>query len=662
VGEGGGSGTGHSRASHGIDSGVAFWAPPARTDDKGHLRIHVPLGDFETTWRLALVAMPDGGAPATTAVDIPVALPLSVRVDAGARWIEGDEMSVTITVRNRSARPVAGAVAVTAGGVAEITERSARNSAPGAIEPLTRTVDVPAGGAVVTRVRVRATQAGTASLDVRVHAQGVPDDTVNHAWEVRSAGELADVANAIWLDGKGELAPKFPPQSMRIVGAPRLVLERGFDRAVTGALESLDPDRLASPGAMADAIEIGGRACRWAIARGGERDPLAERAGEVAKRATGKLAVYAKLNAAASRLAVARAQVWAPAAVVKILGKTAECPDNAGTLADRIDALDAEPPPAGGSSKACWDAFVANTVDSATSLGDVVDLARVVLALAERPHRVFLASALAERLREGVSLEPSGAISLEHSLASRRSARAIVFSSLMRSIRLGKRSVASADKLATWVLVQRDAQGGYGSSEATRSVVRALLAEGAERSESSRVIVKVDGTKREVDVPPSAHLTIPLDPKTTKVDLEVKGQGVVARFERPALRLWSHPPDESESALHVEATWPAKPHAGKTGTLRLLVRHSLSRAITVDLRIPLPPGVSLAEPVHDVRQVQGALTVRRGVEATERPTAIEIPVRFGLGGRVTAPEVVARVAFEEGPRAIAPARPLMILP
>jgi hypothetical protein len=155
---------------------------------------------------------------------------------------------------------------------------------------------------------------------------------------------------------------------------------------------------------------------------------------------------------------------------------------------------------------------------------------------------------------------------------------------------------------------------------------------------------------------------IPLDPTTTRVDLEVKGQGVVARFEQPALRLWSHPPNESDSALHVEATWPAEPHAGRTGTLRLPVRQSLSRAITVDLHIPLPPGVSLAEPVHDVRQVQGALSVRRGIEASERPTPIEIPVRFGLSGRVTAPEVVARLAFEEVPRAIAPALPLTLLP
>jgi hypothetical protein len=665
MGLGGGSGMGGlGRASTAVDSGVAFWAPPARTDDQGHLHLRVPLGDVETTWRLALVGLPDGGAPATTAVDIPVALPLSVRVETGASWIEGDEVSVTITVRNRSARPVAAAVAVAAGGVAEIVETSAKGAARGAVEPLMRTVDVPADGAVATRVRVRATRTGTGRLDVRAHAAGVPDDAVSHAWEVRAAGELADVANAVWVDGEGkdELGPPPLSQSMRIVGAPRLVLERGYDAAVTGALESLDPDRLASADAMADAIEVAGRVYRWAIARGGDKDPVADRAREIARRATGRLALYATLNAAASRLAVARAHVWAPADVVSLLGRSSECPDGTGTLTDNVAVLDAEPPHFGGSSIACWDAFVSNTVDGAMGFGDAVDLARVVLALAERPDRAFLANVLVDRLRERVSLKASGGISLDPTLVSQSSARSIVFASLLRSLRLGKRSVAGADKLAAWVLVQRDARGGYGSSEATRSVVRALLAEGAERNESSRVFFEVGAARRELDVPPSAHIVVPLDPTATKVDLAVKGQGVVARFEQPAVRLWSHPPDEGDSALHVEATWPTVPHAGKTGTLRLLVRCSLSRAMTVDLRIPLPAGVSLAEPVHDVRQVQGALTVRRTVEGGDRPMAVEIPVRFGLGGRVTAPEVVARIAFQEGPRAVAPARSLTILP
>jgi hypothetical protein len=80
----------------------------------------------------------------------------------------------------------------------------------------------------------------------------------------------------------------------------------------------------------------------------------------------------------------------------------------------------------------------------------------------------------------------------------------------------------------------------------------------------------------------------------------------------------------------------------------------------VDLRLPLPPGVSLSEPVSGVRQVGGALLVRRALDPSGLPVEIELPVRFGLAGTVTAPEARATVAFEEEPRAVAPARPVTI--
>jgi hypothetical protein len=134
----------------------------------------------------------------------------------------------------------------------------------------------------------------------------------------------------------------------------------------------------------------------------------------------------------------------------------------------------------------------------------------------------------------------------------------------------------------------------------------------------------------------------------------------VARFERPVLRLWSHPPAEAASPLHLEALWPDGAKAGKTGTLRLRLRHTLAAALTADVTVPLPPGVTLAEPVNGVRQVQGVLSIRRGVDASDAPTVIELPLRFALGGRFVVPEARARVAFEEMPRAVAPARPLRV--
>jgi hypothetical protein len=667
IGEGGGArgqgrgqlGGGHGRVSFGIDQGAAFWAPPSRTDAAGRLHLHVPLGDFETTWRLALVALPDGGAPATAVVDIPVALPLSVHVETGASWIEGDEMDVAITVRNRTAHPLTATVTVAASGVAELAYTGvARSRATKPPAPLV----VPADAMVETRIRIRASQPGTAHLDVRAQATGVPGDSVFHTWEVGAAGEHSTFCSSVWTDDRAELSLRLPPESIRIIGTPRLVLERGFDVALAGALQSLEADSLASPSALADAIEVAGRIRRRAIASGGETDSVAMRAEAIARSATGKLAEYANLDPASSSWSLARARAWAPASVAHLLGKATECPDNATTLEERLLALEGEPPPIGGSTKACWDALVSNAVDDVVRRGDPVDLALAVLALAERPHRAYLAGALADRLRERVSLQASGAISLVSTLASRRSARAIVFSSLLRSIQLRRAGTASAAKLSAWILVQRDTQGGYGSTEATRSVVRALLAEGVQRGEPSRVTVNVGGARRNVEVGPSAHLVIPLDPRTTNVGLEVKGQGVIARFERPILRLWSHPPDEASGGLRVEASWPTRARAGGTGVVRLSVWNALSRSLTADLRIPLPPGAALAEPIRGVRQVQGLLTVRRGVDASVLPTAIEIPVRFSLGGHLTVPEAIARVAFEEAAPTVIPARPLTIQP
>jgi hypothetical protein len=644
---------GHGRGTAGVDSAVAFWAPPQRTDARGKLRLHVPLGDVETTWRLVVVGVPDGGTPATTALDVPSALPLSLRVDAGAVWVEGDEAAAEITVRNRSAHAVSAALAIEASGVAALVEPT-RGGAPAA-----RTVDVPADGAAVVRARVKVSRAGTARLDVRLRGGDAPEDVVHHTWEVRAPGEPTDFTSARWVDGSAKLALTLPPQSIRVVGEPRVVIERGWDPALAGALDALDPELQTSPRALADTIEVASRLQRWAIARGGEKDPLAERAAESARRATGRLAAYAAIAKDSARVAVARAIPYAPGAEAAALGKAAECPGDGGSLDARLETLEAEPPLVNGAAKPCWDAFSTDLAQAVQESGDLEDLARLLLAVIERPHRQMLAASLADRLRERVALKPTGAMRLPDALAARRAARATVWAALLRAVHLGAPSAAGAERLVAWIGVQRDADGGYGSTLATRAVVRALVAEGPTLTDTSHVTIESAGVKRDLEVPPSAHLVVALPAEASEVSVHVSGPGVVARFERPVLRLWSHPPPDGASPLHVEAVWPdAKP--GRTGTLRLRLRQSTDRGITADLTLPLPPGVTLAEPVEGVRQVQGVLTVRRAVDSGEAPVVVEIPLRFALGGRFTVPEARARVAFEELPRAVAPARPLRV--
>jgi len=58
--------------------------------------------------------------------------------------------------------------------------------------------------------------------------------------------------------------------------------------------------------------------------------------------------------------------------------------------------------------------------------------------------------------------------------------------------------------------------------------------------------------------------------------------------------------------------------------------------------------------------VQGVLTLRRTLDGARLPMVVEVPVRFHLAGTVTAPEAVARYAYDVAPRVVVPARPLSV--
>lgn len=648
-GSGQGFGSGHGRLSTGISTGASFWSVPKRTDDHGHVRIHVPLGDIETTWRIALVGVPDGARPATTRVDVPVALPLSARVDVGATWVEGDVVRAAVTLRNRTDQPIHATLVAAVGGVAALVT-------PG---DATRAADIPAGGARVVTVSLRAPKPGAASLAVTVRAPGLADDVLHHTWDVIEAGEPMDLSRSQLVDDTAELATVIDPQLMRVRGRPRVVLERGFDEALRAALESLDPDRLRTPESLVDAVEVAARIERWAVGREGDGSTLGKRAAEIIRRALGRIAVYNDGGPPRGSSAL-RLQSWSPVAVRSVVDRSPTCPPEVLALNDRLDALEAEPGPVSGAALSCWDAFVTSTMESLAHSTDPVDTARAVLALADRTHRADVTVMLVDRLRASVELRASGGISLRPYTARDRGARATIFAALLRTVHLGRPSLATAERLSAWIAVQRDVDGGYGSSLATRSVVRALLASGVEEKGTTTGTVTAAGITVPIELGPSAHLVVPLDPAATSVKITVHGPALIARFERPALRFWSRPPEGGESPIRLAVAWPENAGAGFTGVVRVDVRHSLGRAGLLDIRIPLPPAVALAAPVNGVQQIQGVLAVRRSVDGSELPTVIEIPVRFGLGGAFTVPEARATVAREDIQRAVAPARPLVV--
>jgi hypothetical protein len=663
TGEGFGSGHGRLGGSHratgGLATGVAWWSPPERTDARGHVRFHVPLGDAETTWRVALLGVPDGAPRASTWVDVPVALPLSARVDAGVTWIEGDAIDAAVTLRNRTGKPVRATVTASASGAARLRD----------VASATRTVDVAASGAAVVRVPLSAPEPGAAEVVITVQAPDLPDDVLHHAWRVLPAGERTELTRSQWVEGKATLdaalgdrrldSREGRPSPVRLVGTPRLVLERGLDRPLAAALEAMDPDRLPSREALADAIEVASRIARWATVKQGQGSPTAARAAEIIGRARGRLALYDAGDQRPSWSLQNRLHAW-------IAPENGErptrisCPPRDAREEGPFAALEGEPAPESGSALSCWDAAVSSAIGEVSNGGDAVALARAFLALAEHPHRASLAATVIDRLREKVSLRPSGAITLPEAQARERSARAVVFAALLRGVRAGAQSPAPADRLAAWIGVQRDADGGYGSALATREVVRALLDAGLEEQGTSRVTVITGDARREVVVPPSGRVEVPLDPRAVSVQMEVQGPGLVARLERPVVRLWSGPPPSADSPLHLDVSWPGDARAGEKGLLSLTVRQGRGRITPIDVRLPLPPGVSLAEPVDGVRQIQGVLAIRRTLDGSGLGTQIDLPLRFDLAGRMTVPEATIAVAHEEVPRALAPARPLVV--
>ncbi|MBX3190795.1 MAG: hypothetical protein KF819_27605 [Labilithrix sp.] len=653
-----GHGGGFGRASRGISTGDAFWTAPVRTDGEGRVRISVPLGGAETTWKIAFVGVPDGLGPASTTLDIASDLPLSLKVDAGARWIEGDVVETHVLVRNRTSAPVRAAIEASAEGAAELATKGAA-----------RTIDVPARGARTVAIRVKAARSGEARLVVVARAQGLPDDTLRHTWEIAPAGEIRALTQTAWVEGDRDLGIALD-HGYRIHGQPRIVLERGYDDAIAAALESLEPERQTSTLALVDALEAATRIQRWATARDRPRHrALASIAERTALRALGRYNIFVHRDGGTS--AATLPEAWTMRARATSLAKTTRpgkadgkdaaetCPPLAPPGKTGDDPLDVEPPSSAAIAP-CWGAYVSDVTRALATSDDPERLARAVLALAERPHRAAVAASLADRLREIVKLQQSGDLDGKHLVD--RAKRATIYAALLRAQRLGT-SRASADALFGKLAVLRDVAGGYGSSSATVYVVRALLASQLEGHGTTRARVRVSKTSmsavdQHVDVPESGFVVVPLPADALDVSIETEGPGLIARFERPVVRSWSRPPPPQESPVAIDVVWPGDAKAGTTATLRLVVSHSLEGTRDIDVQLPLPPGASLGAATSSVAQIQGVLAIRQSVDRSR--AVLEVPIRFGLAGTFTAPEATARVARAPLGVATAPARKLTI--
>jgi hypothetical protein len=646
---------GHGRGSAGISTGDAYWSPPVRTDAQGRVKLSIPLGDVETTWRVAFVGIADGGFPAATTMDIASELPLSATVETGAAWTEGDVVEARVVVRNRSGKAARAQVSMQPEGVAVVVG-DGRAPKPGT----DRTLDVPAGGVVSARVRLTATASGTGALVVVTRAEGLPEDRIRHTWEVRPAGEKRVFTEAGWVDGERSLGVELD-HGYRLRGAPELVLERGYEDALASALDSLEPARQAAPEELIDALDAATRIRRWSQTR---TTPRAHALGAIAETFSRHAIAHYHLYRAGAESSFTSDRRFGSLAgePVDPHGAPRCPPDGSDAVPFTTDPLEVEPEPSR-DVPPCWGAFVAEASRVLESSDDPELLSRALLALGERPAHAALTASLAGRLRALVKLDAAGDLVRPTG----RDARALVYAALLRTQKLGT-SPATADVLSARLASLRDATGGYGSSRSTLAAVKAILASQLEGHGTSRVHVVTPmhtssaghPVDTEVDVPAEGTVNVPLPAGTLAVAVTTSGPGVQARLEIPVLRLWSHPPPAQDSPVRLEVVWPADVRPGKVGTLRVLLRQSLGRPATVDVRIPLPPGVTLAAPVGEpgkaggvVRQIQGVLAVRWPVDQNE--AVVELPLRFSLAGHLATPEASARIAKETYARAVAPA-------
>jgi hypothetical protein len=350
-------------------------------------------------------------------------------------------------------------------------------------------------------------------------------------------------------------------------------------------------------------------------------------------------------------------------------------------LVSKLDWLEATPRGDQGADRACWVAFGTSALQQLAATSDPLLLARAVLAVMDRPANAIVAGALVDRLRAAAPVRDDGTLVLPAAQAGDRAARTIVMAALVRARRLGnadRAAAAIAGRLSTRLLVERDAEGGYGSVQATRAAVRVLLesegggggGSGGAAPASATVAVRWTevrsdgrtGASGRVELARAGTASVPLGASVSAVRLQASSPGVIARLERPMLRSFLRPSDPTASplALHVEA--PAAPRAEGTAPLQVSLRHALGRPAPVVVRVPLPPGATLAEPIDGVRQIQGALYVRTSLDSDPLPRVIAVPLRFALAGRVTLPEATARIDDDDLPPARAPARPLHIQP
>lgn len=626
-----GRGSGRGRVSRGHAIPPATWIAPTRTGADGRVVFDVPLGDADTTWQIIVVAIPDETTPATAVVEVPTLRPLSARVDAGTRWVVGDEIDAQVTLRNRTPSSLTVSLDLSVTGSAQ-----ALTSGPPKVE-------VPAQGTTTVTVRVRAESVGTAKIRVVADSAAMHDE-VAHEIAVVPSADRSESWTSSWIDQSAivELGD--------VTGDPhgptRIEIDAGPWAALEASLVAFDPDALRTAEAVADAYESAVRVERWAAVHLANDHPLAVRAKSISLRARGRFA--ALTDAGSGTLLQRRTAAFDPPDADA--RKPPKCPDPG----HGATVLEAEPFPDDGAVLPCWDAAASRAVNDLITSNHPAEMARAVIALGQRPHRAHMASSLANRVRD-VAVAPQGDLLMTLT----RRDRATIYAALLIARAVGTPRL-SPEALIAGLNRQRGPDGSFGSPTATRAAITAMLSLELRPGKTRRVTVETPGRRPLVlDVKDGGHTRVTLGYGVQRTKVTVAGGPLIARIVQPTLRRWDRALNEP-SPLRLAVAWPQGVIVTNVRAVHVSVSHGLTQSRSVDVRIPLPPGVRLAERVDGVHQVAGQLIIRRAVSGTNTPLVLDLPMRFGSSGRFTTPRATAHFVDQYAPAAYAPATTLEV--
>jgi len=516
------------------------------------------------------------------------------------------------------------------------------------------------------RVRVRATGEGEARLLASVSAGIAGSDAIDHRIEVAPQGRHVSLGRARWLTREETIPLMKGDVTRTLEGSPELVLEASLDDALTGVLPSLEPDRIGSAEDAADAASAFERLSRAFAAN---HPNEAARAKRKQTQALGRFAALTQHGGVGDAmqdglLRRARSLATTPdtTSIVALAANAGDCPkETASGMHDELTAIESEPPPTAGGVLPCWEATASNAMHDAGESPN--ELARLVLAFADRPHRKKLALAAADTLASRVWLSPSGEITL--GLADTRWARAMVYAAFVRATSIGWEHKARPEALLGWLLVQRAADGGFGSVRATRAAVDALSGYPSPTTPMTVHVESLDKDGGRIGKIVSVALTktsrVSLDPHAVSVRVSLEQaptsnvRGVLARIEQNALLRFRDTlsAEDLASPIAAELKWPDKPVVDRTATLEVRFTDRAGGPSDLVTRIPLPPGASLAEEVTGVLPLEGALLVNRDKRPVGLP--IEIPLRFGVAGEFMIPDTVVRATADPELKGLVPA-------